>query len=669
MAAVVTKPATSNSPLGKDRDRDSHDSGFTAVNDRNALSPPNGLPRSPLNGLPGSPPRREEQPTDESAPNHHDDRQNSLPKENTAHSNGTSNVTSSSQAVSVVVSPHKRKLSDTDASNSGAKPFREFRKSPDGEKSPESSTHSNSPSSHSPEREASYAFLRTQNESERPASDADQSIHTPSHPAWGPYSTPQASMPSQSIQHRSDPSDARLAEVLQQANNQSYPNNHARFNEPSPQTDDDHSRMSSYGAYGPDHHPEGHSDKPRKRAFANRTKTGCLTCRRRKKKCDEAKPVCQNCVRGHFKCEGYQPKMPQKTPTQRGPMPLQPSKTVYQDSLPTYTPDGANFAHPTDARGSDGSRGRPVMVNDDQDGIFYQTSPSSRTSYSTRPSFSAPSNSYPPENVQRPNEYPPPLPGYGRPEARTSIPSFHEIANTPQSDGRDIYPSASRFQQPPTLNTSLSASSSQATAKMALAQVAEPSLTERQNMEKGMQYHAYSQELFALRERCKKALWRFNNEPPYNNKADCRRLFLEILHPTASDLPRGTLGDNSVVEGPFYCDYGYNLQIGTDVVIETGCRFHDAAPIKIGDRTTIGSGVTILANTMSPNQSARFGINGPSQAAPVIIEQSCVICANVTIMPGVTIKTGSYIAPGRVIESTQSSEVCQEPWKNEGPKM
>lgn len=30
----------------------------------------------------------------------------------------------------------------------------------------------------------------------------------------------------------------------------------------------------------------------RKRVFSNRTKTGCLTCRRRKKKCDELKPEC-----------------------------------------------------------------------------------------------------------------------------------------------------------------------------------------------------------------------------------------------------------------------------------------------------------------------------------------------------------------------------------------
>lgn len=33
--------------------------------------------------------------------------------------------------------------------------------------------------------------------------------------------------------------------------------------------------------------------KRRKRNFSNRTKTGCLTCRKRKKKCDETKPECK----------------------------------------------------------------------------------------------------------------------------------------------------------------------------------------------------------------------------------------------------------------------------------------------------------------------------------------------------------------------------------------
>ncbi|OWO97910.1 transcription factor Cys [Marssonina coronariae] len=40
-----------------------------------------------------------------------------------------------------------------------------------------------------------------------------------------------------------------------------------------------------------------------------RSKTGCITCRKRKKKCDETKPGCLNCEKNSVKCEGY----PEKT--------------------------------------------------------------------------------------------------------------------------------------------------------------------------------------------------------------------------------------------------------------------------------------------------------------------------------------------------------------------
>jgi hypothetical protein len=40
----------------------------------------------------------------------------------------------------------------------------------------------------------------------------------------------------------------------------------------------------------------------RKRRF----KTGCLTCRRRRIKCDEKKPYCERCKSAHIICDGYQ---------------------------------------------------------------------------------------------------------------------------------------------------------------------------------------------------------------------------------------------------------------------------------------------------------------------------------------------------------------------------
>ncbi|ATY58267.1 C6 transcription factor [Cordyceps militaris] len=39
-----------------------------------------------------------------------------------------------------------------------------------------------------------------------------------------------------------------------------------------------------------------------------RSKTGCITCRKRKKKCDEAKPGCMNCEKNSVLCEGYNEK-------------------------------------------------------------------------------------------------------------------------------------------------------------------------------------------------------------------------------------------------------------------------------------------------------------------------------------------------------------------------
>lgn len=58
----------------------------------------------------------------------------------------------------------------------------------------------------------------------------------------------------------------------------------------------------SNGALTNSPYPDGQDAPPgpgsavpkRKRNFSNRTKTGCWTCRERKKKCDEGRPVCES---------------------------------------------------------------------------------------------------------------------------------------------------------------------------------------------------------------------------------------------------------------------------------------------------------------------------------------------------------------------------------------
>jgi hypothetical protein len=45
--------------------------------------------------------------------------------------------------------------------------------------------------------------------------------------------------------------------------------------------------------------------QPRKRRGTKRSRTGCLTCKLRKVKCDEARPICNRCITFGIGCDGY----------------------------------------------------------------------------------------------------------------------------------------------------------------------------------------------------------------------------------------------------------------------------------------------------------------------------------------------------------------------------
>ncbi|ROV91661.1 hypothetical protein VMCG_09226 [Cytospora schulzeri] len=71
---------------------------------------------------------------------------------------------------------------------------------------------------------------------------------------------------------------------------------------------------------------------PKKTNTRKRTKTGCMTCRRRRIKCDEGKPICQNCTKSKRQCEGYNTRVVFKNPM--GALPGGPFGPI-----PHYHPD------------------------------------------------------------------------------------------------------------------------------------------------------------------------------------------------------------------------------------------------------------------------------------------------------------------------------------------
>lgn len=93
-----------------------------------------------------------------------------------------------------------------------------------------------------------------------------------------------------------DASDAQLAEALQREaqSHDGTPKSWGTVNrqlEGSVQSD----QPSPLPAYSQERSAGAVQVAPkRKRVFSNRTKTGCMTCRRRKKKCDEQHPACKS---------------------------------------------------------------------------------------------------------------------------------------------------------------------------------------------------------------------------------------------------------------------------------------------------------------------------------------------------------------------------------------
>lgn len=73
-------------------------------------------------------------------------------------------------------------------------------------------------------------------------------------------------------------------------------------------------------------------------AVKRRTRTGCGTCRKRKKKCDEAKPECENCQRGNLVCTGYSKQITwsKKNNAAHAPPALPPHQRISSAEVPAH---------------------------------------------------------------------------------------------------------------------------------------------------------------------------------------------------------------------------------------------------------------------------------------------------------------------------------------------
>lgn len=170
-------------------------------------------------------------------------------------------------------------------------------------------------------------------------------------------------------------------------------------------------------------------------------------------------------------------------------------------------------------------------------------------------------------------------------------------------------------------------------------------MTEKEKMLAGEWYLAADPTLSQERMHARKLLKKLNDSAPEETE-----LRLQVVRELL-----GKAGKNVWIEPPFFCDYGYNIEVGDDCFFNFNCVVLDVTPVKIGDRVLIAPNVQFYAATHPTEPKARgelweFG-------KPITIGSDVWIGGGSIICPGVTIGDKSIVAAGSVVTKDVPSGV------------
>lgn len=161
--------------------------------------------------------------------------------------------------------------------------------------------------------------------------------------------------------------------------------------------------------------------------------------------------------------------------------------------------------------------------------------------------------------------------------------------------------------------------------------------TEKEKMLAGELYTALDAELGAMNARAQELVFQFNSSKPA--EANERDQIIKQLF--------GSVGANTIVKPPFYCDYGSHIFIGRQCFINYDCVILDCNIVRIGNNVMLAPKVQIYTATHPFDIELRR--REIEMAYPVTIEDDVWIGGGAIICPGVTIGAGSSIGAGSVV--------------------
>lgn len=162
--------------------------------------------------------------------------------------------------------------------------------------------------------------------------------------------------------------------------------------------------------------------------------------------------------------------------------------------------------------------------------------------------------------------------------------------------------------------------------------------TEKEKAAEGLLYNAnYDETLQAEMKATRGKIFEYNNLSPLQDRE--REAILSSL--------LGKMGKNVTVISPFYCDYGYNIEVGDNFFANTNFVVLDGAKVTIGNNVFIAPNVGIYTAGHPLDVEQRN--EGLEYAFPITIGDNVWIGGHVCIMPGVTIGNGAVIGAGSVV--------------------
>jgi hypothetical protein len=173
------------------------------------------------------------------------------------------------------------------------------------------------------------------------------------------------------------------------------------------------------------HDPRLIGSRGPKKEIKRRTKTGCLTCRKRRIKCDETHPTCNNCKKSKRDCLGYDPVFNRSQP---GPgQSTSPLATTH----PLIGPGGVVQASPASQPTTPSAASAPINLPSSA-----TAGPRQTATYNAQPPFlsSSSSSSYP--AVANHSPTPTPIATPTSTASTTAVgydPSYHSAASTTPS--------------------------------------------------------------------------------------------------------------------------------------------------------------------------------------------------------------------------------------------